>query len=78
MLGISVILSCAVFVYLCFCEFVFVYLCICRLFTELCHLGPFFGSFFKGNIEKMKVMGPFFIFPIFPLKNEPKKRTTPL
>ena len=29
MLGISVILSNAVFVYLCFCEFVFVYLCIC-------------------------------------------------
>ena len=29
MLGISVILSYAVFVYLCFCEFVFVYLCIC-------------------------------------------------
>ena len=29
MLGISVILSYAVFVYLCFCEFLFVYLCIC-------------------------------------------------
>ena len=28
MLGISVILSHAVFVHLCFCEFVFVYLCI--------------------------------------------------
>ena len=29
MLGISVILLYAVFVYLCFCEFIFVYLCIC-------------------------------------------------
>ena len=32
-----------------------------RLFTELCHLGPFL-VLFKRNIKKMKVFGPFKIW----------------